>query len=146
MCGCGKPTRNGEKGYSWDGKEKGVRQPWYPQLQEGDELLYDEPGRCGRRIDSHCFDVRIVRNGRGLNALVQNGRGDFRFGLLYVNQEDLDSLGSDGRYWLVVSMYHELERRERDTRQREHERFTRAYIQRRIRKVRNHAAIRILAE
>jgi hypothetical protein len=42
---CGKPTINGEPGYSWDGKSVYTRPIDAPALREGDELIYDEPGR-----------------------------------------------------------------------------------------------------
>lgn len=48
MCMCGRPTINGEpNAYSWDGKSHSTRQPSPPSLRDGDELLFDEPGRCG---------------------------------------------------------------------------------------------------
>jgi hypothetical protein len=50
MCCCGKPTRNDEPGaYSWDGKTRstyGVTGR-APEIAEGEEIIFDEPGRCG---------------------------------------------------------------------------------------------------
>ena len=45
MCCCGKPVINGEMGYKWQPEHSPiVRQPAPPALQDGDALLYDEPG------------------------------------------------------------------------------------------------------
>ena len=48
MCCCGKPIVNGEFGYKWQPNDApGVRESDPPELCDGDELIYDEPGRCG---------------------------------------------------------------------------------------------------
>jgi hypothetical protein len=48
MCCCGKPVINGQEGYSWDGKTFSVRKPFFPELEDGDELIKDLPGRSKR--------------------------------------------------------------------------------------------------
>src|ERR1043166_5298780 len=80
MCMCGKPTINGQEGYSWDGKTVGIRQPDPPPL-DGDELLYDEPGRCVAGLDSHCHHLRLTKNGPCFYLLVRHGAGNERIRL-----------------------------------------------------------------
>lgn len=51
MCCCGKPIVNGEFRYKWQPNDApGVRESDPPELRDGDELVYDEPGRCGASI------------------------------------------------------------------------------------------------
>lgn len=76
MCMCGKPTLNGQPGYSWNGARPGIYPINPPDLREGDELLYDEPGRCGG-LDSHSYHLRVVRaRYGGCVLLVRHGGGD----------------------------------------------------------------------
>jgi hypothetical protein len=79
MCCCGKPSINGQpNAYSWDGKSYSTRAPNAPDLMEGDELIYDLPGRCGG-MDSHCHHLRLVKARFGGYALlVRHGGGDER--------------------------------------------------------------------
>lgn len=106
MCMCGKPTMNGEPGYSWDGKSVGVRPVDPPALGERDVLLYDEPGRCGG-LDSHCHHYRVVQN-VGLALLVKNGSGEERMRLSNGKAvaAALAALDSNGRYWILNAIYH----------------------------------------
>ena len=80
MCCCNEPNINGQEGYSWNGKDSGIRKPYLPELDEGDVLLRDLPGRCGA-IDSHCHDLRLVRSGSFPMLLVGNGAGRHRIRL-----------------------------------------------------------------
>ena len=82
MCCCGKPTINGQiNAYSWDGKAFMTYEPNPPALEEGDTLLWDEPGRCGG-IDAHSHHFRLVkRQWGGLSLLVRHGGGDARLSL-----------------------------------------------------------------
>lgn len=106
MCCCGKAVINGEEGYSWDGKTFSIRKPWYPELQEGDDLIRDLPGRCGG-VDSHSFDLRLV-NARfyGATLLVQSGLGTTRLNLHCRKLEIFKSLSDDDCYWLLMMIYH----------------------------------------
>ena len=80
-----------------------------PTLQDGDELLYCEPGRIVTRASgsgtdcrSHWF--RIVKNGGMYSLLVQHGGGEqrVRLGYEYRNPRAIfDPLPSDARYWLM---------------------------------------------
>lgn len=108
MCYCGKPNINGEPGYSWDGKTFGVRLVAAPALDDGDSLLYDEPGRCGG-VDSHSHHFRVVKAQHvGFFLLVQHGGGAERISLGYRSflpgvMRDMDS---HARYWLLQNIYH----------------------------------------
>jgi hypothetical protein len=109
MCCCGKPTINGEpKAYSWDGKHFSTRQPNPPALEEGDELIYDEPGRCGG-IDSHCHHFRVVKQRNWVYLLVRHGGGDERIRMGGCNEEPvlaaMARLDSNARYWLLQMIY-----------------------------------------
>lgn len=107
MCMCGKPTRNGEPGYSWDGKQAGIYPVNPPDLQATDELLYDEPGRCGG-LDSHSHHLRVVRGRHSYALLIRHGGGDERidFGSTRMAIDALDPLDSNARYWLLLRLYH----------------------------------------
>ena len=106
MCMCGKPTINGEPGYSWDGKARGKCPVRPPDIRDDDELIYDEPGRCGG-LDSHCHHVRLVKRLGRLTLLVRNGGGDHEVRIPHSFELSgvLDGLDSNGRYWLLLSLY-----------------------------------------
>ncbi len=107
MCCCGKPTINGEPGYSWDGKSFSTRPVHPPELAEGDELLCDEPGRCGG-LDCHSHHFRLVKNRYGYNILVQHGGGAERISLGVIGKyaiPSFDYLDSNQRYWLLHTLY-----------------------------------------
>jgi hypothetical protein len=64
-------------------------------LSEGDELIYDLPGRCGG-MDSHCHHLRLVKAQFGGYALLmRHGGGDERHPL-WPRQADGGTAGSDG--------------------------------------------------
>ena len=108
MCMCGKAVKNGEPGYSWDGKGSGVKPVNPPDLAETDKLLFDEPGRCGG-MDSHSHHYRVVlAQWGGLALLVRHGGGDERIEL--GGHKDgmvsaLTALDSNQRYWILSRMY-----------------------------------------
>lgn len=110
MCCCGKPTINGEPGYSWDGKSFSVRKPDPPELADGDSLLFDEPGRCGG-MDSHCHHFRVVAAQFGRFALlVRHGGGNERIDLPGYHPAvkmlpSLAELDTNARYWLLHLLY-----------------------------------------
>jgi hypothetical protein len=108
MCCCGKPNVNGTVGaYSWDGRTFSTRKPSPPDLQDGDTLVYDEPGRCGG-LDCHSHHFRLVKGTYGHAIIVRHGGGDERIGVgctarLFL--PSLESLDSNGRYWFMHAMY-----------------------------------------
>lgn len=105
MCCCGKPVINGQLGYRWQPSDNiGVFPINAPEIGERDELLYDEPGRCGR-LDSHCHHYRVVKN-CGLALLVKHGGGTERVRLTRGVESSLAALGSDDRYWILSAIYH----------------------------------------
>ena len=106
MCCCEKPNINGESGYSWDGKSFSVRKPYFAELEDGDELIKDLPGRCGG-IDSHSHDLRIVKRPiTGFDLLVHNGGGTQRITLhAYGAEAFLTSAADNELYWLMRMLY-----------------------------------------
>lgn len=113
MCRCEKPNVNGQPGYSWDGTP-GICPINPPDLRDGDELIYDEPGRCDG-IDSHCHHFRVVNRNYGeLVLLVRNGNGDHSFPLRRTQSYPRNSIklaldavpDSNARYWLLQNLYH----------------------------------------
>jgi uncharacterized protein involved in type VI secretion and phage assembly len=153
MCCCGKPNVNGTPGaYSWDGRTFSTRQPTPPPLQEGDALLYDEPGRCGG-IDAHSHHFRVVagRYGLGHALLVRHGGGDERIRLgaaFRLFLPSLAALDSDARYWLLHSLYSAQDHAASEAREAEANRWGKAAAEKRIkvRKVRNSSYARVTIE
>jgi len=136
MCMCGKPVKNGEPGYSWDGKGTHVRKVNPPDLKEGEKLLHDEPGRCGG-LDSHSFHYRVVKIREGRHAdlavLVRHGSGDERFDLDLTVEAALAALDSTGRYWMLNALYHAGEYAAQKASERESARWRQAAAEKRIR-------------
>ncbi len=105
MCCCAKPNVNGELGYSWDGKNIGIRAADAPALADGDGLLFDEPGRCGG-MDSHCHHYRLVKRGGVAVLLVRHGGGDDCTGRLSLPRGfSFEAMDSNTRYWLFNAIY-----------------------------------------
>jgi hypothetical protein len=147
MCCCEKPVVNGEMGYKWQPTDReGVRPISAPAITEGDELLYDEMGRCGE-IDSHCHHYRIVKNCGNIYLLVRNGGGDDRIRLsLYGKQvNSFAILNSNDRYWLLNAIYHAHSEGKRNGRDRANEQWRKAAIEKRIktRKIRGSNAVKV---
>lgn len=108
MCCCGQPNVNGTpNAYSWDGKSRSTRQPMPPALRDGDNLLYDEPGRCGG-LDCHSHHFRLVKCNGSHDVLVRHGGGEERFSLGVIGRllvPSFERLDSNGRFWLMHTMY-----------------------------------------
>lgn len=148
MCMCEKPTINGEPGYSWDGKSVSVRQPAPPQLQEGDALIYDLPGRCGHGCDSHCHHFRVVKN-HTYALLVCHGGGEERIELgSRHGVKVLESLDDEGRYWFLQMLYHVQAHASRVAAGKVGQRWLKAAAEKRIktRKKRGGIEVRIMDE
>lgn len=142
MCCCGQPTKNGEKGaYSWDGKTFSTYPVHPPALNDGDQLIYDLPGRCGG-LDSHAHDLRLVRYYGRFDLLVNNGTGDHRIDLgvsFRLFADTLERMTDNERYWLLLSFYHATEDAKRATEERCNQAWRQAAADKRIktRKLRN---------
>ena len=152
MCCCGKPTINGQiNSYSWDGKAFMTYEPNPPALEEGDTLLWDEPGRCGG-IDAHSHHFRLVkRQWGGLSLLVRHGGGDARLSLQSAAQLLLpaaEALDSNARYWLMHSWHSIHEASDYAARSAEASRWSKAAAEKRIkvRKVRGQNLARVTIE
>lgn len=104
MCCCAKPNINGEPGYSWDGKAVSTRPVAPPDLNEGDILVYDDPGRCGG-MDSHSHHYRVVQN-CGIKLLVRHGGGDESIRLSLPRGFSFAGMDSNTRYWILNAIYH----------------------------------------
>lgn len=109
MCMCGKPTINGEPGYSWDGENRSIRPPNPPATEHGETVIYDEPGRCGG-LDSHERHYRLVRDRvGGIRLRVRHGGGDESVFLCATGKTllpGLAALDSTARYWILNTISH----------------------------------------
>lgn len=109
MCCCGTPTINGTLGYRWQPNDTpSTRRTDPPTIQDGDTILFDEPGRCGG-LDSHHLHCMLVKaRFGGLYILVRHGCGDERIQLSpYANltKESLAAMDSSARYWMLATLW-----------------------------------------
>lgn len=148
MCACNQPTINGEPGYSWDGKTVGIRQPNPPALADGDQLLYDCPGRCGG-LDGHSHHFRLVKAQYGGTCLlVSHGGGDERIPLgcvadVAAQHGVWQTLGDNQRYWMLYSIYSAHQSAARASREAERAVWTRAAAEKRIKTRRSRGAVKV---
>lgn len=148
MCCCGKPTINGDPGYSWDGKTRIIRKPDPPELDDGETLLFDEPGRCGGS-DAHCHHYRVVSRYGRLILLVKHGGGTERI-QLQAWRHSLDgllgSMDSNTRFWLLNAIYHTVySEREKEGKQVRSE-WASAFIDKRIKKRKRGGTVSVWVE
>jgi len=150
MCCCGKPTVNGEPGYRWNNPD--APPSTYPvnppDLQEGDTLLYDEPGRCGG-LDSHSHHFRVVRHYSSLFLYVRHGGGDERTRLGGVTEHFtnlLAALDSTARYWTLAAMWYTMSHAARDAQHSEHSKWVHAIAQKRIKTQKRRGVTRVWIE
>lgn len=105
MCCCGKPVINGETGYKWQPNDApSIRLVNPPELQDGDQLLLDLPGRCGG-LDSHSHHYRVVKR-IGWLLLVRHGGGDEAVRLSGPLERALKTVSETDLYWLLNAIYH----------------------------------------
>lgn len=145
MCCCAKANRNGQPGYSWDGKGESVREPWGPDVPEGWTILYDEPGRCRPvvggevvRVDHHSHHYRVVRESSGsVMVLVQHGGGREQLGDDYNARKFAKILemlpDSDARFYALMAWDGALGDAERAARDSEAQTWRAAAADKRIR-------------
>lgn len=134
MCCCETPNINGQPGYRWQPTDPPSIRPVHPpSLDEWDELLYDEPGRCGGGIDSHAHHYRLVKRSGSIDLLVENGSGRHRIRTAFHKQVDfLAALDSNTRYWIFNAIYHAHGDGERNAREKTHDFWRRAAAEKRI--------------
>jgi hypothetical protein len=106
VCFHDKPTRNDEEGRA---------NP--PPAQDGEEILFDECGRCRPRVsgkdsltDYHSHHFRIVRGDGPVFLLARHGGGDERVDLGHANATRVVELlallpDSDVRYLTINMLY-----------------------------------------
>lgn len=107
MCCCDTPTINGEIGYKWQSNDMPGTYPLNPPaLQEGDALLFDEPGRCGG-LDSHSYHYRVVKVCGSLELLVCHGGGEERMRVSCAKaiEPALAAMDSNARYWVLNAIF-----------------------------------------
>lgn len=147
MCFHDKPTRNDEIG--WGGA---------PALQDGEEVLHDECGRCQPQVngtgsvDHHSHHFRLVRRAPGpYYLLVKHGGGEERVDLGYPHTrvaEILALLDSDARYLMLRALYQAHSDATREAREAEASRWKRAAATKsiRTRKVRGRDEVQVWIE
>jgi hypothetical protein len=133
---CGKPTLNGEPGYSWDGKGYSTRSVNPPDLKDGDQLLYDEPGRCGG-LDSHSHHIRLVKNRSDYVIRVRHGGGDEAVALscaMRLAIDGLAALDSNARYWLLLSILSAVRDSQHTAEDKTADKYRKAFVDGRLKK------------
>lgn len=107
MCCCGQPNVNGQPGYRWHpDNAPSVRPVDPPVLVFGEELIFDEPGRCGG-VDAHSHHFRVVTRNGSHWLYVRHGVGDEAIRLVNGRavERALLALDSHARYWLLHAVY-----------------------------------------
>jgi hypothetical protein len=102
-----------------------------PALNDNDQLLRDEPGRCGG-LDSHSFHYRLVKSYGSLTLLVRHGGGDERLRLSGPLQRVLDNLDSTDCYWTLNAIYHAYSDGKRSGSEKTADKWRRAAAEKRI--------------
>jgi hypothetical protein len=147
MCMCKKPTINGHYGYQWNSEnEIGVFPVHAPAPRELDEIIIDEPGRCGHGIDSHHLHLRVVKNCDKYYLLTDSPRGVHRLQLASSFAVSvLEKMDSDSRYWTLQMIHHTAQREAREATQAERKFWRQAAADNRIktRKVRNQNQVEV---
>lgn len=155
MCCCPAPNINGTpNGYSWDGKSILTRKPDAPTVNDSDELIRDEPGRCGNGVgDSHCHHFTLVKQTIGGYALlVRHGGGDERISLGGGHRKALinviASLDSNAAYALMHHVYYTVKDAELFARNKEAHKWRTAAAEKRIktRKLPRSATVKVWIE
>lgn len=128
---CKQPTINGQPGYSWNGEESHTLRVLPPSIPEGATLLFDEPGRCGHGIDSHCHHFRVYELRGHRYCVVRHGGGEQTYPMRD-GFRCIDAMDSDGRYWLLQATYHTIESAMRDAARDVRQLWELATIQKRV--------------
>jgi hypothetical protein len=149
MCCCGKPTIDGEpNAYSWDGVTRLTYETHPPAMIDGDVLLFDEPGRCGK-IDAHGHHLRLVKNCGRLVLLSQRGDSAERltlFSYMLTFAELLATLDSNARYWILHMIHSTAHAARRDAEESTRNAWAKAFIEKRIKKQKRSGSYRVWLE
>ena len=110
MCMCKVPSVNGTpNAYCWNDASKTSTYPvMSPELLEGDTVLFDEPGRCGRKCDSHSHHFTLVKNYSWCAVVCRHGNGTERYDIPDHGNAIvpcLASMDSDSRYWTMQAIW-----------------------------------------
>jgi hypothetical protein len=132
MCCCGKPVVNGQPGYKWNFNDTATVRPVNPPvLNDNEQLLRDEPGRCGG-LDSHSHHYRLAKSCGSLILLVRHGCGDERLRLSGPLEGVFAQLESTECYWMLNAIYHASSDGIRSGSQKTDVRWRRAAAEKRI--------------
>ena len=150
MCCCEKPNVNGQAGYKWNFDDNARIRPVDPPDADGAEIIFDEPGRCGG-IDSHSYHFRLIKEHGAISLLVRHGAGDEK--IEYISNSRafvsaLNNLDSDGRYWVMLAMFHAQKDAARNAKAIESVNWSRAAAEKRIktRKMRKNGHVKVWIE
>ncbi len=126
-----------------------MRKSYPPELLDGDELSYDEPGRCGG-LDSHSHHYRVVARTGYFELVVRHGGGEERVSLgpKKVLADALATLDSTARYWMLNTIYHAYRDGEHRGTEESNSRWRQAAADKRIkvRKVRGSSTVKVSIE
>ena len=132
MCCCGKPTLNGQPGYKWNPNDNpSIRPVNPPVLNENEQLLRDEPGRCGG-LDSHSHHYRLAKSSGALMLLVRHGCGDERLLLCGPLESIFTHPDSNTCYWTLNTTYHAYSDGKRSGSEKTNDTWRRAAAEKRI--------------
>jgi hypothetical protein len=150
MCCCGKPVINGQPGYKWQPNDAPSVYPLNPPTLTGsDQMIYDEPGRCGG-LDSHSHHFRVVQRFGQVLLMVRHGGGQEQFPIAdhKTVMKVLADLETHARYWLLHALYSAHSNGARMAEEKTTERWRQAAAEKRIktRKVRGTNGVRVWIE
>lgn len=152
MCCCGKPTINGEHGFRWQPNDlPGVYPVMAPKIVDGDQILFDEPGRCGSG-DSHSHHYRLVKNNGRIYLVVAHGAGEERVKLSPSASKEFlhgfEQMHPEFRYWTMGVIFSAHWEAAREARAAEAQKWREAAATKRIktRKQRGSGAVKVWIE
>ncbi len=140
MCCCGKPVINGQPGYKSNCNDNpSVRPVNPPELNDDEQLLRDEPGRCGG-LDSHSHHYRLAKSSGSLMLLVRHGGGDDRLRLSGPLANVFAQLDSTNCYWALNAIYHAYSDGKKSGSEKTAENWRRAAADKRIKTRKEHGS------
>lgn len=150
MCCCGQPIINGQMGYKWQPNDTPIiRPPDPPPLDPDDEVLYDEPGRCGG-IDSHSHHLIVVKRFGQAYLLFRHGGGVGRIDLHSMYKMSLErtlaAMDTNTRYWTLLTVYHAWNDGLRKGHSDESNRWESAFLEKRLKRRRRQGRVSVYFE